>query len=149
MQITLQRTVRALAFSTLPLLLLLLSAPALMAQSQTISGTIADQTGAVIPNAHIKITDTAKGTLARDASQKARSCRCAARYSISSTIRRSGESTPASRPITPEGGSPRATRILEYPVPSARRAYFNWDSGSASEPGYRSATGIERRRPVR
>ncbi len=50
---------------TIPMLtvfLLALMAPALMAQSQTVSGTVIDPSGAVIPNAQVKITDTAKGT---------------------------------------------------------------------------------------
>jgi hypothetical protein len=37
----------------------------LMAQSQNISGTVVDKSGAVIPAATIQITDVAKGTLAR------------------------------------------------------------------------------------
>ncbi len=48
--------------------LLLITAPALMAQSQFISGTVVDQTGAVVAGAKVSITDSAKGTLAREVS---------------------------------------------------------------------------------
>ena len=46
--------------------LFLLCSQALMAQSQNISGTVTDSTGAVIPQATVKITDSAKGGLARE-----------------------------------------------------------------------------------
>ena len=39
---------------------------ALMAQSQNISGTVIDSSGAVVPQASVKITDAAKGGLARE-----------------------------------------------------------------------------------
>jgi hypothetical protein len=54
------------AIPFIAVLLLALMAPALMAQSQTISGTVMDPSGAVIPGAQVKITDTAKGTVARE-----------------------------------------------------------------------------------
>ncbi len=50
----------------LSLFLLTLIASPLMAQSQNISGTVVDESGAVIPGAEVKITDVAKGTLARE-----------------------------------------------------------------------------------
>ncbi len=50
-----------LAIPIFAVFLIVMMAPALMAQSQTISGTVLDQSGAVIPNAQVKITDTAKG----------------------------------------------------------------------------------------
>jgi len=40
----------------------------LMAQSQNISGSVVDTTGGVIPGATVKITDVAKGTIARETS---------------------------------------------------------------------------------
>ncbi len=46
----------------------LLMEPALMAQSQNISGTVVDTSGGVIPGATVQITDVAKGTIAREAS---------------------------------------------------------------------------------
>ena len=52
----------------LSLFLLAMMASPLMAQSQNISGTVVDESGAVIPGAEVKITDVAKGTLARETS---------------------------------------------------------------------------------
>ena len=49
-------------------ILLTLCSQALMAQSQNISGTVVDSTGGVIPQASVKITDSAKGGLARETS---------------------------------------------------------------------------------
>src|SRR4051794_8919475 len=46
-------------------LLLALMAPPIMAQSQNISGTVVDESGAVIPDASILITDAVKGGTAR------------------------------------------------------------------------------------
>ncbi len=46
-------------------LLLTLMAPRIMAQSQNISGTVIDTSGAVIPDATVKINDVAKGGTAR------------------------------------------------------------------------------------
>jgi len=51
--------------SAIQALLLVLLAPALMAQSQNISGTVVDATGGVVPAATIRIEDVAKGGLAR------------------------------------------------------------------------------------
>jgi hypothetical protein len=48
------------------LLLLALAAPSLMAQSQTVSGTVVDASGAVIPGARVQIMDASKGTVARE-----------------------------------------------------------------------------------
>ena len=45
------------------LVLLLIAAPMLMAQSQTISGRVVDSSGAVVPGAQVKITDTARGNV--------------------------------------------------------------------------------------
>jgi hypothetical protein len=52
--------------AVLSLFVLTMMAPQLMAQSQNISGTVVDESGAVIPGATVKITDVAKGTLARE-----------------------------------------------------------------------------------
>jgi len=46
-------------------LLLVLMAPALMAQSQNISGTVVDASGGVVPGATVRIEDVAKGGVAR------------------------------------------------------------------------------------
>ncbi len=48
-------------------LLSVMLAPSLMAQSQFISGTVVDQSGAVIAGAKVSIVDAAKGSLAREA----------------------------------------------------------------------------------
>jgi hypothetical protein len=47
-------------------LLMVCSMPYAMAQSQNISGTVVDPSGAVVPGAQVKLTDTAKGSLARE-----------------------------------------------------------------------------------
>jgi hypothetical protein len=47
-------------------LFLTLMAPQAIAQSQNISGTVVDSSGAFIPDATVKILDVAKGTLARE-----------------------------------------------------------------------------------
>lgn len=60
------RTAARCAILLCSLLLLALAAPSLMAQSQTVSGTVVDASGAVIPGAHVQITDTSKGTVARE-----------------------------------------------------------------------------------
>ncbi|MGE5569979.1 MAG: carboxypeptidase regulatory-like domain-containing protein [Rhodospirillales bacterium] len=52
----------------LTLTLLVFTATPLMAQTQNISGTVVDESGAVIPGADVKITDVEKGTLARETS---------------------------------------------------------------------------------
>ena len=58
--------VRYFAIPLFSLTLLLLIAPSLMAQSQNVSGTVVDASGGVVPGAQIKITDTVKGTVARE-----------------------------------------------------------------------------------
>jgi len=50
----------------LTLFLLVFTTAPLMAQTQNISGTVVDESGAVIPGADVKITDVEKGTLARE-----------------------------------------------------------------------------------
>jgi hypothetical protein len=55
-----------IALAILSFFLLASLAPPLMAQSQTISGTVLDATGAVVPQATVKITDVAKGSVARE-----------------------------------------------------------------------------------
>ena len=50
----------------LPVFLLALTAPYVMAQSQNISGTVVDATGAVVPGATVRVTDLAKGETARE-----------------------------------------------------------------------------------
>src|SRR4051812_2144293 len=57
-----------IALAILPLFILPLMEPALMAQSQNISGIVIDTSGGVIPGATVRITDVAKGTLARETS---------------------------------------------------------------------------------
>ena len=47
--------------------LLMAIAPAMMAQSQNISGTVVDATGGIVPGAKVEITDAAKGGTARQA----------------------------------------------------------------------------------
>ena len=47
-------------------ILLALIAQPMMAQSQNISGTVADASGGLIPGAAVKITDAAKGGVARE-----------------------------------------------------------------------------------
>jgi hypothetical protein len=47
---------------------LLVLAPAMMAQTQNISGTVIDASGAVVPDATVRITDAAKGGVARQTS---------------------------------------------------------------------------------
>ncbi len=54
------------AIAILSLFLLAFLAQPLMAQSQNISGTVVDTSGASIPDATIKITDVAKGNLTRE-----------------------------------------------------------------------------------
>ncbi len=54
--------------AVLSIFLLVLMASPLMAQSQNISGTVVDESGAVIPGATVKITDVEKGTLTRETS---------------------------------------------------------------------------------
>jgi hypothetical protein len=54
--------------SIITLFLIAIMQPALMAQSQNISGVIVDSSGGVIPAATVKITDVAKGTVARETS---------------------------------------------------------------------------------
>ena len=58
----------------LSLFLLTLIASPLMAQSQNISGTVVDESGAVIPGAEVKITDVAKGTLLVKQAPMKRAC---------------------------------------------------------------------------
>ncbi len=60
------RGIAQYAIPSFALLLLLVAAPMLMAQSQTISGTVVDPSGAVIPGAQVRIVDAAKGTVARE-----------------------------------------------------------------------------------
>ena len=55
-----------IAIAILAALLLTLVAPPAMAQSQNISGTVVDTTGAVVPDASVKINDAAKGGTARE-----------------------------------------------------------------------------------
>jgi hypothetical protein len=57
-----------LKIAILSLFLLLLMPLALNAQSQNIGGTVVDPTGAIVPGATVKITDAAKGTIARETS---------------------------------------------------------------------------------
>ncbi|MGE5647355.1 MAG: carboxypeptidase regulatory-like domain-containing protein [Acidobacteriota bacterium] len=59
------RNVRIALAILAPFLLILIAQP-LMAQSQNISGTITDSSGAVIPDATVKIVDVAKGSVARE-----------------------------------------------------------------------------------
>ncbi len=56
---------RGLQIAMLAALLLILFAPLVKAQSQNISGTVIDASGAVIPGAMVLITDAAKGETAR------------------------------------------------------------------------------------
>lgn len=52
--------------ASLALLSLTVFAPAVLAQSQNISGTVVDPSGGVVPNASVKIDDTVKGHVARE-----------------------------------------------------------------------------------
>ena len=60
------RGILKVGIPVITLLLLLAAAPVLMAQSQTLSGTVVDPSGAVIPGAQVRIVDAAKGTAARE-----------------------------------------------------------------------------------
>ena len=60
------RGILKVGIPVITLLLLLAAAPVLMAQSQTLSGTVVDSSGAVIPGAQVRIVDAAKGTAARE-----------------------------------------------------------------------------------
>src|SRR5271165_1997520 len=57
-----------IAIAILALFLLVSLSPPLMAQSQNISGTVIDTTGAFIPEAKVLITDAAKGEVSRETS---------------------------------------------------------------------------------
>lgn len=55
-----------IATAILSLVLFALITQPLMAQSQNISGTVVDTSGALIPNATVRITDVAKGSVTRE-----------------------------------------------------------------------------------